>query len=84
MRDALSKTPTEPASEALTDLIGHYANVFFDGWLVMLLVGLLHASGVAIPALGYWVSLFTAYVLAGLCGTATYPVLRRVKKLFAK
>lgn len=40
------------------------AEAVVDGWLVMILLGVLHSQDAAIPALGFWVSTLAAFVLS--------------------
>lgn len=76
------KNPTDPSgNEPYKSLVHSAFNVFFDGWMLMLFLGVAHASARAIPALGYWQCLFGAWVFAGFCGSALTPVTERIKKL---
>ncbi len=73
--------PEADGTTALADLALSAANHFFDAWFVMLLFGVLHASDRAVPAFGYWQSLFLAYVAIALVGSGNFSVMQRMKKL---
>lgn len=76
----MAKQPTDWKVwwEDLFGILGCYA---FDGWVVMLLFGILHSQSHGVPALGYWYSLFASFVVAGLVGTGSRSVYQRVKIL---
>lgn len=65
----------------LTDLFAAVGNLFFDAWIVMLLLGTLHGYDRSIPGFGYWPSFFIAWVLSAIVSSGNYSVLQRVKKL---
>ncbi len=77
-----TKDPTLPKDgEGVYTLAGTIANFFADGWLLMLLFGVLHASAHIVPAFGYWQSAFAAFVLMNIVGSGTWELTQRVKKL---
>ena len=59
----------------------HIADLFLDGWLVMLTFGVLHDSAKSVPAFGYWQSLMVGWVVGGLVMSGTALTRRRVAAL---
>ena len=41
-------------------------SIFWFGWLVMLLFGLLHSIWPAVPAIGYWTSVFLGFLVSAV------------------
>lgn len=72
---AVADDPTKPDPHVILIYIG---GIFLDGLMLMLLLGVLHASAHIVPAFGYWQSFFGAYVL-GL--SDSFLVWARVQKL---
>ncbi len=79
----MKNDPTAPKGhiEVTTAICVRAGNFFGDGWLLMLVFGVLHASAKGVPAFGYWQSTFAAWVVAGLSSGALTPLDARVKKL---
>jgi acyl dehydratase len=71
--------PTKPDVGLL--LFRHAFGFFVDGWMLMLALGVAHASSRVVPALGYWQSTFLAWVLEGIVVTGHVELRERIKKL---
>lgn len=70
------------AKVAFTDALSVYGGYFADGWLTMMAFGLVHSEDKGVPALGYWVSVFVAFVVSQITRSAsTAAIFHRVKSL---
>lgn len=79
---SISNDPTKPEGRDLWFVLASGAtNFFVDGWLLMLLFGVLHASSHAVPAFGYWQSAFAAWVFAGIASSGVLHLNQRIKQL---
>lgn len=74
-------TAPSKASEWITHYVSTVSTAFIDGWLLMLVLGAAHTSAPQVPNLGYWVSVFSAYVLAAITASGTIGVSQQVTKL---
>ena len=78
----MSKNPSDPTGmESLAILVGSCANLAFDGWIVMLLLGALHTSYLSVPPVGYGFGVFIAWALSCCGGSSIFSLTQRVKKL---
>lgn len=68
-------------SVAIADELGWFGALAMDSWMLMLLLGVLHTNGVHIPALGYWVCMFTAWVISAISQTGAFSIHQRIRKL---
>lgn len=41
----------------------YLAIIFFEAWLLMLLLGALHSAAPAVPALGFWLCTMVVFVI---------------------
>lgn len=53
-------------SKVLQRWLGLFVTPFFDGWVLMLTLALLHKLDGRLPAFGYWVCVLLAFIFAWL------------------
>ena len=68
-------------TDRFTVIFGYGIGALIDGWLLMLAVGLAVGSGAKIPAFGYWVCVFFAFVIAQIVGTSLVSTTLKLNNL---
>lgn len=78
----MKSDPTAPTpNEASGALIVLAAFIALDGWLLMLLFGVLHAERSVVPTFGYWQCALVALVLNLIATQGSRDVINRVRKV---